>query len=218
MDRIPTSSLSLREAIIVATICFGLFIVWSTQAVLAGFPTAEFSDADNVVGIGLEVVLGGCALWYLHGRKFDNRSLYPRPQWSGALQGTALYAAALLFGWIATEPFTGQGGEPAMVAFSFRNVSLASTVAFAMVNGVYEEVFLLGVLLRGLKGHGVVFAAGFSMLVRLLYHLYQGPAGVVSVLVFGLVLTVFYVRTGRLWPVVFAHILGDIVPVVWSDA
>jgi uncharacterized protein len=31
------------------------------------------------------------------------------------------------------------------------------------------------------------------------------------------VLTVFYLRTGRLWPVVFAHILGDIVPVVFGE-
>lgn len=208
----------MRDAIIVAAICFGLFVFWSTQAMLAGFPAAEFSDADNVFGMALEIALGGCALWYLHVRKFDTRSLYPRPQWGGAAQGAGLYAVALLLGWLAAMPFAGDDGEPAMVAFSFANVSLASTVAFAMVNGVFEEVFLLGVLLRGLKGHGVVFAAGFSLLVRLLYHLYQGPAGVIAVLVFGLVLTVFYLRTGRLWPVVFAHILGDIVPVAWSDA
>ena len=47
----------------------------------------------------------------------------------------------------------------------------ASVVAFAMVNGTFEEVFLLGVLARGLKDHGLLFAGGFSLLVRLLYRL-----------------------------------------------
>ena len=32
------------------------------------------------------------------------------------------------------------------------------------------------------------------------------------------VLSVFYVRTGRLWPVVFAHILADVVPMTQGGA
>ena len=215
--RTPASDLSLMDAFIVSTICFGLFIATSTQAMLAGYPDAEFSDASNVYGILIEVVLAACALLYLHLRHVDIRSLYPRPQWQGAAQGIGLYALAIALSWLVTGPFIGQDGSAPLVAFSFQGVSLTSTVAFAMVNGTFEEVFLLGVLLRGLKSHGVLFAAGFSMLVRLLYHTYQGPVGVLSVMAFGLVMTAFYVRTGRLWPVVFAHILGDIVPVVLSD-
>ena len=211
--RVSGSKLSLVDALIVSTICFGLFIVASTQAMLAGYPDAEFSDASNVYGILIEVILAVCALLYLHFRHFDIRSLYPRPQWMGALEGVGIYAVAVVLGGLVTETFEGNDSSMPVVAFSFQGVSLASTVAFAMVNGIFEEVFLLGVLLRGLKGQGMWFAVGFSMLVRLLYHTYQGPVGVLSVLAFGLVLTVFYLRTGRLWPVVFAHILGDIVPV-----
>jgi len=47
--------LSLGEAIVVATICFGLFILASVQAVFAGFPEARYSDADNVWGIFIEL-------------------------------------------------------------------------------------------------------------------------------------------------------------------
>lgn len=215
--RVPGSELSLLDALVVSTICFGLFIATSFQAVVGGYPDAELSDASNVYGILIESVLALCALLYLHARRFDLRPLYPRPHLAGALQGVAIYVAAVVLAWVVTTPFVTDDGSVPIVAFSFEGASLASVVAFAMVNGTFEEVFLLGVLARGLKGHGLLFAGGFSLLVRLLYHTYQGPVGAVSVLAFGVVLTVFYLRTGRLWPVVFAHILGDIVPVVFGE-
>jgi len=215
--RTAASALSLMDAFIVSTICFGLFIVASLEAVRDGYPKAVFSDASNAYGILIEVTLAACALLYLRSRRFDLRPLYPRPQWIGALQGAGIYIVAEALAWVVTLPLVGDDGSAPLTAFSFQGVSLASTVAFAMVNGTFEEVFLLGVLVRGLKGHGVLFAAGFSLLVRLLCHTYQGPLGSVSILAFGLVLTVFYIRTGRLWPVVFAHILADIVPVIMSE-
>lgn len=215
--RVPASELSLLDALIVSAICFGLFIVASTQAMLAGYPDAELSDASNVYSILIELVLALCALLYLHARRFDLRPLYPRPQLTGALQGVAIYVVAAVLAWVVTMPFVADDGSVPAVAFLLQGVSLASTVAFAMVNGTFEEVFLLGVLLRGLKGQGMWFAVGFSMVVRLLYHTYQGPVGLLSVFAFGLVLTAFYLRTGRLWPVVFAHILGDIVPVFLAE-
>ncbi len=46
----------------------------------------------------------------------------------------------------------------------------------------------------------------------LLFHTYQGVYGMLAVLVFGLVLSVYYLRTQALFPVTFAHILADIVP------
>ncbi len=102
--------------------------------------------------------------------------------------------------------------------FSFAGVSLASTVLFAMVNGTFEEIFLLGVLARGLRGYGLSVAIGVSLLVRVLYHLYQGPLGAVSVLAVGLTFTLFYLRGEQLWPPVLAHILLDIVPVYAAGA
>ena len=90
-----------------------------------------------------------------------------------------------------------------------RHVTLPAIIALAMVNGLYEETFLLGYLQRGFLAAGPSFAIGLSVLVRVLYHLYQGPLGALSVLLFGLVVSLFHWRTGKLWPVVFAHTLAD---------
>lgn len=85
-------------------------------------------------------------------------------------------------------------------------------IAFALVNATFEEVFLLGVLVRGLRSQGLSIAIGLPLLVRVLYHLYQGPVGAVWILVFGLFFSLCYVRRPVLWPLVFAHVLWDIVP------
>lgn len=91
-------------------------------------------------------------------------------------------------------------------------LSIPIIVLMAMINGSFEEVFLLGFLLRGLSPYGASVALSVTLLVRLLCHLYQGPIGPIWVMGFGVVLGVYYLRTGNLWPAVFAHILGDIVP------
>jgi membrane protease YdiL (CAAX protease family) len=212
------TNLSIHEAAVVSAICFGLFIVWSTQAVLSGFPEARFSDSGDAWMALVEAVLAASALLYLRARNFDVWSLYPQPDVRGTLFGLGLFVAAWLAGVIATAPFMSPGGPSQVTEFSFSGVSIASTVLFAMANGAFEEVFLLGVLVRGLRAYGLSIAIGFPLLVRLLYHLYQGPLGAVWVLAFGLTFTLFYIRSSRLWPAVFAHTLWDIVPVVLAGA
>ena len=65
------STLSIRDALIVSVICFGLSIFWSVRAVLAGFPDAPFSDSGMVWMLGTELVLALAALTFLRARGFD---------------------------------------------------------------------------------------------------------------------------------------------------
>jgi hypothetical protein len=155
------TNLSIHEAAVVSAICFGLFIVWSTQAVLSGFPEARFSDSGDAWMALVEAVLAASALLYLRARNFDVWSLYPQPDLRGTLFGLGLFVAAWLAGVIATAPFMSPGGPSQITEFSFSGVSIASTVLFAMANGAFEEVFLLGVLVRGLRGYGLSIAIGF---------------------------------------------------------
>ena len=215
--RAPTnarSTLTTSETIVVSAICFGLFIYWSTQAVLQGFPEARFSDSSNVWMVGTETVLAASALLYLRARRFDLRGLAVQPDVKGTLLGLGLFFASWFLGIAVTTPFVSAQGPAQITEFSYGGMSLASTILLAMVNGTFEEVFLQGVLVRGLRDRGLSIAIGVPLLVRLLYHLYQGPLGTLWVVTIGLCFTLFYLRSARLWPVVFAHMLWDIVPVV----
>lgn len=89
-------------------------------------------------------------------------------------------------------------------------------VARALMNGLLEEVLMVGYLFTrwsqaGLRSGRIIW---LSAAVRGLYHLYQGFGGMIGNLVMGLVLGVSYQRTRRLWPLVIAHTLLDVVAFV----
>lgn len=205
------------EALGIVTLCFGWFIVGSAYSVSIGFQSGSFSEAGIVGLVVVEVVLAIAALYVLGSRGFDVASLYPRPSLAGALAGLLVSALAFGAAWLATSVFDwGYYGQPLEQLMGGSPIGLQALVLLGIVNGTYEEMFLLGFLLRGLRGYGLSVAIGVSLLVRVLYHLYQGPLGALYVGVFGLVLSLSYVASGKLFPVVLAHALWDIIPFVWN--
>ena len=98
---LPKSTLSIWEAATVSAICFGLFIVWSTQAVLRGFPEARFSASAHAWMVIVEGILAASALLYLRARNFDVGSLYPQP-----ICGARSWVldSSLQLGWPASLP------------------------------------------------------------------------------------------------------------------
>lgn len=202
------------EALAVVVICFGWFILGSIQAVACGFPKSgggAFNDSAFVHLITMEAVFASVALLLLRLRGYSIGSLFPAPSWYGCMQGVVLLVVGTLAWWVIAHalPRDELARQPITEMALASRVSLPVVIALSMVNGLYEEAFLLGYLMRGFRNSGASFAIGLSLLVRVLYHLYQGPLGAISVLVFGLVLSLFYWRTQRLWPAVFAHTLAD---------
>ncbi len=209
--RVDTSPL---EAVAVVALCFGWAIFASTATVLQGFPSGPtFTNAGAVGLVVFEGVFAALAIVLLRLRRYDVASLVPQVTLLGSALGVGLAAASWMVALLATLPFaTGQSEQPIAQMMHASTITPAFLLVMAMVNGTFEEVFLLGFLQRGLRGHGMSISLGVALLVRVSYHLYQGPLGAVSVLGFGAVLGLFYARMQRLWPAVLAHIFCDIVP------
>ena len=207
------------EAAVVVTICFGLSIVASLHAVANGFRTAgAFTDASLLWLIASDLVLAGAAIAFLHLRGFAIASLVPTPTLRGGIAGVALFFGAWLIGSLLVAPFAaGQPEQPIDKMMAEATLSMPIIVAMALVNGAFEEIFLLGFLARALRGFGLAIALGVPTLVRVSYHLYQGPLGALWVFAVGLVFALYYARSVKLWPPVFAHVLWDIVPFVLRD-
>lgn len=89
-------------------------------------------------------------------------------------------------------------------------------VGSAIGNAWAEEVILVGYLLTRLRQLGWTEnrALLVSALLRGAYHLYQGFGGFIGNFVMGLVFGRVWQRTGRLWMLVGAHALLDIVAFV----
>ena len=196
-------------------ICFGLSILLSVNAVASGFPTRPFSDSDLTWIAGTDMLTAFSALVVLYARGYAIATLLPTPTLPGCIIGTGLFIGAWMFGWLLMIPFVGQPEQPITHMIRDARLSMPAIVLMAMVNGAFEEVFPLGFLLRGLQRFGLSMALGVMLLVRMLYHTYQGPLGVIWVLGFGAVFGLYFVRTNQLWPPVFAHVLWDIVPFVF---
>lgn len=88
---------------------------------------------------------------------------------------------------------------------------LAVVVPFSLFNAVFEELLWLGLGFAAFQRLGVVVAGGLSAGLRIMIHAYQGPLAIVTIVPVAVVITVYYIRTRRLWPIVVAHAFQDIL-------
>jgi hypothetical protein len=89
-------------------------------------------------------------------------------------------------------------------------------VVAAAANAWAEEALVIGYLITrlrqlGMRENGSVVAAA---VLRGSYHLYQGFGGFIGNFVLGLVFGRIWQRTNRLWPMVVAHTLLDVISFV----
>lgn len=123
------------------------------------------------------------------------------------IPGLALYFASWKLGFsLAVQPST-------LTDSWWRPVALTVSAAG---NAFAEEVLVVGYLLTRLRQLGLRENTGLlgAAVLRGSYHLYQGFGGFVGNLVMGLVFGRVWQRTNRLWPLIVAHTLLDVVSFV----
>jgi len=208
------SSAGWGEFLVVVTTAFGLPIYWSLSAVLAPIAEPSFS-AEGLWGLAfyelLVVALLVPALWF---RGWTPQAL--GLQWQGRDIRPAI--GLLIAGIVACYPVEWLGKDideavnPSMDAMVAGKLSLAAVVAVSLINPIFEEVFVCAYVIRALqRNHSPAFAVNVSVAIRASYHLYQGPIGAISLVIVGLILGWWFVRTGRLWPAIIAHGLMDLL-------
>lgn len=121
--------------------------------------------------------------------------------------GLALYRIARILGANASV-------EPAELNDTWWRIPMLLLLSFG--NGWAEEVVVVGFLLTRLRQLRVNpwVALVISSLLRGAYHLYQGFGAGLGNLAMGLVFAYIWQRTGRLWPLIIAHTLIDVVAFV----
>ena len=122
----------------------------------------------------------------------------------------AIWIVSWLFVWLIL-PEDGLGLATGRMQGA-TGLSPATVIAVSLVNGLYEEFFVAAYVLTALRGRTTMASAiGISAALRLLYHLYQGAGAVLDILPGGVLFAYWYGRTGRLWPLAFAHMALDLI-------
>jgi len=202
------------EFVLVVFIAFGFWIVSSVAAITSYHTDVQveaFTDLHLWWILFYETIFGTVIFFILrHGgwRWRDFRVYYSN---AGTVAGLLLAAAAIAFmmivGWIVGPVDTSQP-----------SASLFAVIVVSLVNPWYEELLVLAFVIESLrKRFGLATAVNVSVAIRLSYHLYQGPPAFIVFALFGLLMTLVYVRTGRLWPIIVAHALLDFVGLAGFD-
>jgi membrane protease YdiL (CAAX protease family) len=212
---------SRREFVFVVFGAFAPFIASSLASLARPEHAAEFSNAGLFALVCYEIALGTILLAFLHYRGWTAERFGLAFSRIDPLIGIALaitsYVACIasVFLYVAaTSSFSHAAGT---IHWASTGLSPGIAAVVSVVNPIYEEIFLVGYVISVLKERrDATFAVNVSTAIRLLYHLYQGPTGVMVAVPAGLVFGYWFVRKGRLYPVIIAHALLDFFPFLFS--
>lgn len=209
------------DILLLTVIMFGQAIYQSTfmwlsleNRAMADF--VEFTAADNIKALISQGMLLLIAIIYLRLRNFDFSQWNVKITLKSTGFGIFLFviaALALDIYFMTTGIFTSP--RP-MAMLASVNPMLAqinyTTILFAMLNGVYEEIYFLGMCLCVLPKK-VKYAFLFSLLVRISFHTYQGIVSAVGLGLLGIIYYFVYEKTKRknLYPFFLSHAIADVI-------
>lgn len=210
----------LAELIIVIIVGFGVFIYSSTRGFFIVTSTFDHTWTYKFTSLGgyslviyelFALLIIGYLLkvrdWSLKDFNFDFTF---RLIWIGLL----LMFARNMIGGICYKLFilVNVMDEAAAKHVQFGlNADWLSTALIIVVNSVYEEVLFIGYIFIRLEKYSPIWIIGFSLLLRASLHTYQGIIMLFSIVPMGLVFGYYYYRYRKLWPLIIAHGLINII-------
>jgi len=172
------------------------------------------TDLNALLSVGLQVILAAFLLFYLRRRNWRPMEIAGEPEPRDILLGVAVWIAVitafyfvLLLLTVLDRAFMSTIQRPLS-----GHISPPAILAVAVIDPVFEEFLWLGYTIPAVANRaGLRIAFVVSVFFRVLAHAYQGKLALIAILPVALVLTWYFVRTGRLWPVIVAHIVQDAI-------
>jgi uncharacterized protein len=201
------------EFLIVVLGSLGLTLLSNLQLVLDPAIAEQLPPFNNEILISNLVYELFVLLWLSAFMKARGWTL-ERLGFSMSLRDTALglLLAIMVFCAVWLIEHTLGSAAPAMLesARRFDRVSgeldLWAMLLASVVDAVFEELFVCAYVISALKEkRKAAFALNVSIALRVGCHMYQGVYGVLIGGAWGVVFGYWYLKSGRIWPVLVAH-------------
>jgi uncharacterized protein len=197
---------SPAERAAVIGICFGYLIVTSTMVVVSGQRSYDFTTARLAFGLAFEVAATVLVATLLHRRGWRMGDFGFHVSGRATLAGVLLYAVSTIAYVLVYCALWAAGLMEDWRTLSMYEAAAPSLLLlFLLVNSCFEEVFVTGYIVEAWQSSSASMAISVSAVVRLLYHTYQGPIALASVLPMGLIFAYAYYRWRNLWVLIVAH-------------
>lgn len=218
MKRSKITTLSFIDISVLTVIFFGIPILSSLSEYLQllqnGQTAPESLSLDDLAGyriMVLELLSLAVAWLYLRWRRFDfkvlnfsvNRYTLPLVILLVCAAGLTADIYQYLHQYLIPEHFP----ETSELETGVQETSLLWSVS--LLNGFYEELFFMG-LVFAVTPKMLPRVVMLSMMVRFLFHTYQGLAGALTITTLGLVFFLFRRQFSALVPFMLAHALFDV--------
>jgi membrane protease YdiL (CAAX protease family) len=208
------------EMAIVLAAAFGLFILSSIEWAMAP-PQPILTTAGDLRYLMLtEISIGVPLALFLWVRGWRPTQLgFAQPNGRDLWHPIVLLAAVFLGSWfayaaaIAIRPEL----ETSPLQLDETGVPLFLNVSFSLLNAFYEELFVCAYVIAAWRGSDIWTAIGISSIVRLSYHLYQGPLAIAMIFPFGVLFAWYFAHQRRLAPIIIAHAVLDVIALSQSS-
>lgn len=210
------------ETAIVIGFAFGPFIYSSTLELIE--PSTLPASAEGFEALMIhEIIVGALLLAFLivRGWRFSELG-FARFHWMDAVSGISLTVLSIFIYqvlWLLfAPPEVAQSQD--VLGVDSNGVSPLLIVLFSILNGSFEELFVCAYLLSAWRSAPAQLLIAASALLRLSYHLYQGPYAAFALFPLGIIFAWYFVSQRRLLPLIIAHAALDalaLVPYIASE-
>ena len=201
------------EFILITTICFSYAIVSSALVLILGVRRFDLTTGRVLRGVVVELAILAIMASILWLRGWRPRRLGLRFSWGDVLVGILLFIGYVMLYWAtALAALSLFPSARNIDAFSFTpKAPFLLVMLFIVINSAFEEISVTAYVVEALSDQGGALAISASTLIRFSYHLYQGPIASISILPLGLLFGAVYWRGRRLWPLIVAHTIANLL-------
>jgi membrane protease YdiL (CAAX protease family) len=203
----------LREIGIALGFPAALFIVVSLSWLVRTGGVVRITDARLGTTIAVELALALLIVPYLKTQGWRPQDVAGSPTAFDVARGAGVIFGAYLSIWLVALILHLAAPDALAAVRSHQvtgTISPLTVLVVAIINPVFEEFLWLGYAIPALGArYGLRMAIAGSIVLRVAVHTYQGPLALVTILPTAIVFTWYFIRTGRLWPVIAAHMIAD---------